>query len=223
MKIYTDFIQGSHAWHEARLGIVTASTVGKLITTKTLTVANNDAARTLIATLAAERITGQPTDTPFTRDMERGVLDEPLARDAYAEHYAPVEEVAFITRRLKGGALIGYSPDGLVGDDGLIEIKSRKPHHQVATILAGEVPRDHMAQLQAGLLVTGRDWIDYVSYSGGLPLYVKRVEPDPDWLVAIYSATQVADQRITETIEIFTALTAGIPETEYVDHFQEMY
>jgi hypothetical protein len=76
------------------------------------------------------------------------------------------------------GFSLGYSPDGLVGDDGLIEVKCRRQKKHLQTILADEVPPENMAQLQCGLLVSGREWIDYVSYCGGMPMYVKRVYPD---------------------------------------------
>jgi hypothetical protein len=112
-------------------------------------------------------------------DMLRGQEDEIEARAALRQHYAPVTETGFVTND-RWGFTIGYSPDGLVGDDGLIECKSRASKYQIQTIAENEVPApDYMIQLQTGLLVTERKWIDFVSYSGGLPMFVKRVEPDP--------------------------------------------
>ena len=83
------------------------------------------------------------------------------------------------------GFKIGYSPDGLVGKDGLIEIKSRRPKKHLQTIIAGTVPAENMAQIQAGLLVSGRDWCDYISYCGGMRPWIKRVEPDTRWSPSI--------------------------------------
>ena len=183
ITVYKNLEQGSDEWLQARCGIVTASIVGKLLT-PTGKPASNEAARTLRARLIAERYTGHSEHTPQTFDMWRGSMDEPLARDLYAKHYAPVTEVGFMTRR-DGDAVGGYSPDGLVGDDGLIEIKSKKPHLHMSTLLTGEVPTQHMAQLQMGLWVSGRDWIDYVQFSGGMPLFVTRVYPDIAWQDAI--------------------------------------
>jgi hypothetical protein len=90
--------------------------------------------------------------------------------------FAPVRESGFLIRREDTWTL-GYSPDGLVGDDGLIEVKAPRPRQHLRTILSGEVPAYHMPQIQAGLLVTGREWIDFISYVGGMPLWVKRVSP----------------------------------------------
>ena len=109
--------------------------------------------------------------------MLRGEWDEVEARIKYREHFGPVTECGFITND-DNGFVIGYSPDGLVGDDGLIECKSRRQRFQVKTISADQVPAEYMLQLQTGLLVTGRQWIDFVSYCGGMPMYVKRVFPD---------------------------------------------
>jgi putative phage-type endonuclease len=132
----------------------------------------------------AERITGWTEDTPMNSDMWRGVESEPFAREVYSDNYGEVTEVGFM-RRDEDGWTLGYSPDGLVGDDGLIEIKAPRAKTHLRTILADEVPAHYMAQCQAGLLVTGRKWIDFVSYVGGMPLYVKRVEPDPAWFAVI--------------------------------------
>jgi predicted phage-related endonuclease len=86
------------------------------------------------------------------------------------------------------GFVIGYSPDGLVDDDGLIECKSRRQKFQVETILADRVPEEYMLQIQTGLLVTGREWLDFVSYCAGLPMFIKRVFPDARYQEAIIAA-----------------------------------
>src|SRR5690606_31468225 len=135
-----DVEQGTEEWHDVRRGILTASVVGQLITTKTLKPAANDISRGLTATLVAERITGWTEPTYTSDDMMRGILDEPLARDLYSEHFAPVRECGFMVLTLAHGERLGYSPDGIVGADGLIEVKSRKPKKHLATILADEVP-----------------------------------------------------------------------------------
>jgi len=184
-------------------------------------VAATDTSRAIIATLAAERITGYVEQVFPSRDMERGTLDEPYARDIYSEHYAPADEVGFMVRD-DWGFKLGYSPDGLVGDDGLIEIKSRKQKAQLSTILADEVPGANMAQCQAGLLVSGRDWIDYVSYSGGMPLYVKRILPDPRWFAAIIEAVSEFEQDADEMVGRYLAATADLPKTERINHYEEM-
>jgi putative phage-type endonuclease len=207
--------QGSDQWHDLRRGIVTASVVGKLLT-PTLKVADNDTSRALTATLVAERITGWTEDTPMTSDMLRGVDSEPIARDIYSGHYQQAVETGFM--RYDGdGWTLGYSPDGLVSDDGLIEIKAPRAKTHLNTILADRVPPYYMAQLQAGLLVSGRDWIDFVSYCGGMPLYVKRVQPDPLWHEAITYACQVFEDDAADMVRRYETATTGLPATERID------
>jgi hypothetical protein len=221
LHVYAELEQGTDEWLAARCGIVTASVVGQLITTKTLKPAANETSRGLANTLLAERITGHVEPTHPTRDMERGTLDEPYAREIYSEHYEPATEVGFMVRD-DWGHRIGYSPDGLVNDDGLIEIKSRKQKVQLATILADEVPAENMAQIQCGLLVSGRNWLDYVSYCGGMPLYVKRVLPDPKWFEAITEVVALFEGTASQVLDTYTAAVANWPATERIEHFPEM-
>jgi hypothetical protein len=104
-----------------------------------------------------------------------------------------------------------------VADDGLIEIKCPRAKTHVKTILADEVPPYYMAQLQAGLLVSGREWIDYVSYSGGMHLWPKRVTPDPAWQGAILAAAERAERAIRDAIDTYVCAVAGLPLTERID------
>lgn len=217
LQIFEDLEQGSDAWLAARCGIVTASVMHQLVT-PTLKVASNDTSRGLTATLAAERITGHVEPMQVSQSMLRGVLDEPFARSAYSEHHAPAVELGFMVKQFNGYR-IGYSPDGLVGEDGLIEIKSRAQKKHLQTILADAVPPENMAQCQTGLLVTGRDWIDYVSFCSGMPLWTKRVYPDPAWFSAIHAAAQAFEQNAEYMITTYNAATANCPPTERLDHF----
>lgn len=210
-----DLEQGSDEWYDQRRGIVTASVVGRLVTARTIKLASNDESRGLAALLAAERITGYTEPTHISDDMWRGINDEPLAIDVYTEHCAPVTRIGFMVRE-GGGWKLGYSPDGLVGDDGLVEVKSRRQKNHLATILSGEVPAVNMAQLQCGLLVSGREWIDYISFSGGMPLYVKRVLPDPRWFDAIVAAVDQFERTVVEMIARYDASVVGLPMTERV-------
>lgn len=213
LHVYADLEQGSEEWLAARRGIVTASVVGQLVTARTIKPATNDHSRALTALLVAERITGWSDPVYVSDDMMRGTLDEPIARDLYAQHYAPVAECGFMVREEDGWRL-GYSPDGLVGDDGLIEIKSRRAKAHLSTILADEVPASAMAQIQAGLLVSGRQWCDYVSFCGGMPMYVKRVHPDPRWHDAIVEAVEVFEATAAQMVATYAERTAGLPATE---------
>ena len=216
LTVHPELVQGSEDWHAQRRGIVTASVVGRLITAKTLKPASNPESRSLTALLASERITGWTESTYMNDDMWRGVVDEPRARDKYAEHCdVEVTEVGFMTED-RWGFTIGYSPDGLVGDDGLIEIKSRRPKKQVETIVSGHPPIENMAQCQAGLLVTGRKWLDYVSYCGGMPMWIHRIYPDQKWFDAIVAAVELFEQNAAELNRIYQESAAGFPLTERI-------
>ena len=193
---HPDLIQGSDEWLQARCGLLTASEM-KLIITPTLKVAANDKSRTHTWELLAQRIT-QYVEPQYVSDaMLRGSQDEIYARELYAEKYAPVEEVGFITND-QWGFTIGYSPDGLVGDDGLIECKSRCQKYQVQTIANGEVPDEYVIQIQTGLLVTGRKWCDFISYCGGLPMVVIRVHADDKVRAAIVEAATAFEAKLRE-------------------------
>jgi hypothetical protein len=152
----------------------------------------------------------------MTSDMWRGVDSEPIARDIYSGHYQQAVETGFMRRDEEGGWQLGYSPDGLVGVDGLIEIKAPRQKTHLNTILRDEVPPWNVAQLQAGLLVTGRQWIDFVSYCGGMPLYVKRVYPDPAWHDAIAAAVAMFELTAAEMVAAYETATNGLPATERV-------
>jgi len=114
------------------------------------------------------------------------------------------------------GFSIGYSPDGLVGDDGLIEIKSRAPKTQVRTVIADEIPAANYAQLQCGLLVSGRKWIDYISFSNGMHLWRERVLPDEKWFDAIADAAMAAEETIRDIVTRYDLAAANLPATERI-------
>ena len=183
--------------------------------------ARGDTARNYTRLLVAERITGYTEPTYVSDDMLRGQEDEPRAIEVYAEHYAPVTTVGFMVRRItvQGAngvrdAEIGFSPDGLVGDDGFVEVKSRRQKKQLQTVLDDEVPAENMAQIQTGFLVSDRKWADYISYSGGMAMWKKRVYPDPKWAVAIVAALELFEQTAVEMVATYRARTAGLPMTE---------
>lgn len=210
LRIFDDIEQGTPEWLEMRRGIVTASYVGHFLTGGGAA-SRSKTAENAMLTIIAERLTGRMEHIPTTRDMERGTWNEPFARDLYAEHFGvEVEQTGFMTED-KWGFTIGYSPDGLVGDDGLIECKSRRQQRQVATILDGKVPAENMAQIQCGLLVSGRAWCDYISFSEGCPLFVTRVTPEEHWQTSILTAVQQFEATFLTIEEHVTAATNGMP------------
>lgn len=176
--------------------------------------ATGDTANALVANLAAERITGTVEDSYMNRDMERGWMEEPRARERYAEtRGVEVREVGLYVRAEDDWTL-GYSPDGLIGDDGLLEIKAPRAKGHVLTVVNGEVPAHNMAQIQAGFLVTGRKWLDFIPWRGGQPMWVKRVYPDPAWQTAIVAACQKFETAIAEMVTAYEIATNGLPATE---------
>lgn len=207
-KIHADLTQGSDEWLAARRGILTASEMPRIIT-PTLKVASNDKSRAHELEIAAQRISGYVEPSYISDDMLRGQEDEFYARQLYAEHYAPVEQAGFITND-RFGFILGYSPDGLVGDDGLIEIKSRRQRFQIETIAADEVPSEYMIQIQTELLVSERQWVDFISYSGGLPMFVKRVEPIPEFQEAIIAAACAFEAKVAEKMLEYRATLAAM-------------
>ncbi|MGL4444887.1 MAG: lambda exonuclease family protein [Alsobacter sp.] len=208
-----NLVQGSQEWIDARCGLLTASDM-KLILTPTLKVASNEKERSHLYELLAQRITGFVEQSYQSDDMVRGQWDEIEARRLYAETYAPVREVGFITNDAWGFTL-GYSPDGVVGDDGLIECKSRRQKHQVRAICedvsTGVMDPDHVLQVQTGLLVAERRWCDFVSYCGGLPMVTVRVYPDEKIQAAIVDAATAFEERLAVNLARYRATLESHP------------
>lgn len=199
--LHPDVEQGSDAWLAMRCGMLTASEM-RLILTPTLKVAANDKQRAHVWELAAQRITRYVEPHYISDDMLRGQADEIDARALYAEQFAPVQTCGFMTNS-RHGVTIGYSPDGLVRDHGLIEIKSRRQKYQLQTIADAEVPLDYWMQVQTGLLVSERKWLDFVSYSGGLPMVVIRVHPDARTQAAIIEAALAFEQSVAAATQSY--------------------
>jgi hypothetical protein len=203
IKYHPDLIQGSDEWLAARCGLLTASEM-KLILTPTLKIASNDKERAHLYELLAQRITGYVEPHYVGDDMLRGQADEVVARILYAENYAPVKDMGFITND-EFGFTLGFSPDGLVGDDGFIECKSRRQKFQVETLIKGAMPDDYALQVQTGFLVTKRQWCDFVSYSGGLPMVTMRVFPDREMQEAIIAAASSFENKLAERLSQYEA------------------
>lgn len=208
---HPEVMQGSDEWHQMRCGLLTASEMGLILTAKTLKQASNDKERAHVWEIAAQRLSQYVEPSYIGDNMLRGWDDEIEARKLYSKHFAPVTEVGFVTNDSLGFT-IGYSPDGLVGDDGLIECKSRRQKFQIETLATGKVPDEHVLQCQTGLLVTGRKWLDFVSYSGGLPMAVIRVEPDPDIQEAIIAAATEFEARVRARMAEYHAALATMPK-----------
>lgn len=212
--------QGSDQWHDLRRGLITASAISRLITA-TGKPASNDTSRGQLYQLLAERITGTTEPSFYNDDMARGHLLEPYARDLYQKHYGEVKECGFITRKINGITL-GYSPDGLVGDHGLIEIKSPRAKTHLKSLLTNEVPAEYVPQVQTGLAVSGRVWCDYVSYVPGLPLFRKRCNCNASMINSLVDAAVAAEEQLTGMMEIYKQISTEYPPTEVLHPEQEI-
>lgn len=172
-------IQGSDEWKAARLGKVTASRVADAIAkTKTGWGAGRANYK---AELIAERLTGATTERYVSAEMQWGTDHEAEARAAYEWRTdATVEEIAIVEHpRIPMSAA---SPDGLIGEDGLIEIKCPNTATHIDTLMDGRVPSRYITQMQWQMACTGRKWCDFVSFDPRMPesmqLFVQRVERD---------------------------------------------
>jgi putative phage-type endonuclease len=175
----SDIIQGSPEWKALRCGKVTASRVADVVA-KTKTGFSASRANYL-AQLIAERLTGTPAETYTNAAMQHGTETEPEARDAYCFYQGvTVEQIAFVPHPKINQA--GASPDGLVGADGLVEIKCPNTATHLETLLGQAVPAKYIDQMQFQMACTGRKWCDFVSYDPRMPehmrLFVRRVERD---------------------------------------------
>lgn len=216
-RYYGELVQGSHEWLKMRLGIMTASEM-KLFFTAKLARADNEKARAHVYELLGQRISGFIEEGYIGDHMLRGHEDEIRAGLLYAEHYEDIKHCGFCyTERF--GFPFGFSPDALVGDDGLIETKSRLPKYQVKTVLdhiapedpESPIPLEYMIQVQSGMLVTGRKWCDFLSYCGGLPMLRTRVFPDPDLQAKIIEVGQSIEETIKKNVGRYEEAVANNP------------
>jgi len=172
-------VQGTPEWFAARRGKVTASRVADLMArTKTGFAASRENYK---AELLLEILTGTTAVGFVSEAMKWGTEKEPEARAKYAETiFETVTEVGFVHHPDIAG--VGVSPDGLVGDDGLVEIKCPNTATFIDIFLKDQIPQKWLTQIQAQLDTTGRKWCDFVCYDPRMPegaqLYVKRVERD---------------------------------------------
>lgn len=175
--------QRTDAWFAARLGKVTASRVADLMaTTKSGYSASRD---NLMAQLIVERLTGSATETYSSPSMQWGNEQEPFARAAYEIATGQmVEECGFVPHPTIENA--GASPDGLIGTDGLVEIKCPNTATMIDTLLTQKVPGKYITQMQMQMACTNRLWCDFVSFDPRLPakaqLWIKRVYRDPEFI-----------------------------------------
>lgn len=191
--------QGSEDWHACRAGVITASEFDCVLA-KGKGGAPSKTRRTYMLKLAGERLTGQASQIwNGNGHTERGHAMEPEARDLYAfQTDQEPTPVGFMKR-----GLAGCSPDSLISEDGLLEVKTKLPHLQLEVLLSQEVPSEHVPQIQGQMWVSGRQYVDFVSYWPKLPLFVKRVYRDEAYIDRLAKAVEEFEQELREIVERF--------------------
>lgn len=198
--------QRSPEWFAERAGKVTASRIADLMA-KTKTGYSTSRAN-YRAQLVCERLTGAVEPSYCNAAMQWGIDTEAQARDAYQIHQlCTVEEMAFANHPTIGMA--GASPDGLIGDDGLVEIKCPNSATHIETLLGGTVPDKYVKQMQFQMACTGRQWCDFASFDPRLPetmrLFIKRVERDAAAIEEIESEVRSFLSEVDQTVESLRA------------------
>ena len=171
--------QNSPEWRACRVGIPTASEFETVLRQHGRKKDEpSKERRTYMLKLIGEILTGEPMESFENAHMQRGREMEAAARkmNELATN-ATAEPIGFM-RRGRAGA----SPDSLIGADGLLEIKTKLPHLQLDVLDRDEVPAEHYPQIQGQLWISGRQWVDFVSYWPKLPLFIKRVRRDDKYI-----------------------------------------
>ena len=174
--------QGTDEWLNLRKGVATASNFSKIITS---TGKESTAIDKYAFELATDSLLTKIEAGYSNANMQRGNELEPLARQTYQEEtFNLVEQCGFITSDCGN---FGYSPDGLIGDDGLIEIKCPLATNHFNYIIDKKCPTAYYSQVQGGLFITGRKWCDFVSYHPDFtqPLFIFRVERDEEFITQL--------------------------------------
>jgi hypothetical protein len=192
--------QGSPEWFAARAGIPTASEFATVLA-KGKGGGESVTRRKYMLSLLGERMTGEVVESYTNAHMERGKVMEQEARDLYLFRTGAQSRLAgtFVNDEIGAGA----SPDSVIGEDGLLEVKTKLPHLQLELLLAGGLPAEHKAQVQGQLLVTGRKWVDFVSYWPKLPIHIVRVERDEEYIATLRAGIKAFNDEMAALVKHF--------------------
>ena len=194
---YFNCEQNSPEWYELRRGLITASMFKTVMAQGKTKGTDSKSRREYMLKLMGERLTGDPMYMYQNDHMERGKEMEAEARDMYAfmTDLEP-KPIGFIKNHG-----VGCSPDSMIGDDGMLEIKTKLAHLQLEVLLAGKLPTEHVAQVQGQLWVTCRRWCDFVSYCPRLPLFKIRVYRDETYIESIAKAVDLFEREMATLME----------------------
>lgn len=192
-----DYVQGSDEWSGARAGIPTASSFDMIVTSKG---DRSKSREKYLYALAGERLIGGVSGEKYSNAiMQRGIELEAEARQLY--EIVTDQTVEQVGLCLSDGPIIyGASPDGLVGEDGLLEIKCPKLSTHVGYLLKGVAPIEYIQQIQGQMLVTGRKWCDFLSYYPGISPFIIRVERDDRFLMRLSAELQTLYVELEATV-----------------------
>jgi putative phage-type endonuclease len=190
--------QKSPEWYAVRLGKVTGSQVSAVLAKRDSATRAN-----YLSELVVERLTGQQAEFFMNDSMQWGVDTEPQARMAYeSANNVLVDELGFCDHPTITN--FGVSPDGLVGKDGLIEIKCPNSKTHIDTVLSKKAPSKYIPQMMAQMACTGRKWCDFVSFDPRLPedlqLFVVRVDRDDEYIANLEKEVSVFLAEVDETL-----------------------
>lgn len=199
--------QGSPEWFAERCGLATASEFSSI-----LAKGQGKTRASYLRKIVAERLTGVPAEHFKNGYMDRGHEYEPLARAEYEyRREVTIETIGLIKH---DHIDVACSPDGLVGNDGGVEIKSVIPTTQVETILGGCVPSEHKAQVQGNIWISGRKWWDFVSFCPEMPpelrLFVVRCEPDRKYIETLSEEVCRFNEEVVSTIELIRRVAPAV-------------
>ena len=191
-----DCEQRSSQWFAVRMGIPTSSEFSTVMA-KGRGGGESKGRHTYLCKLAGEIITGEPMDSFTNQHMERGREMEGKAR----AFYALMKDVDPQTVGFIRNGRTGTSPDALLGDDGMLEIKTALAHIQVDRILKDAFPPEYRAQCQGQLWVAEREWLDLVVYCPKMPLFVKRVARDDSYISDLSDAIDAFNRELDEMVD----------------------
>lgn len=207
-------LQGTAEWKQKRLGRVTASRIADVMA-KGRSGAPSASRESYLGQLVTERLTNIPHEGFKSSAMEWGTVTEPEARAAY-EFYrnVPVELVDFVDHPTV--LMSGCSPDGFVGETGMVQFKCPSSHTHIETLLGGKIARGYMLQMQWEMACTKRLWCDFVSFDPRMPeemrLHITRVQRDPATVVEITTAVCGFLSDVEETVRKLTQLYRATAE-----------
>ncbi len=198
-----DCEQGSEDWFRARMGIPTASEFGTVLAPRAGS--EGKMRRTYLHKLAGEIITGEPMERYGNAHMDRGHEMEAEARSLYAfMSDADPTQIGFLRNGQKG-----CSPDSLIGDAGMLEIKTKLPHLLIDCILKDDFPAEHKAQCQGALWVAEREWVDIAVYWPRMPLFVKRAYRDEEYISKLSDAIDAFNADLAAVVDRIKAYGVG--------------